>query len=281
MSDRCIAGAGMGLRIPHAATMLDNETDIPWVELLADNWLAEGGINRYLLDAITERYPCVLHGVCLSLGAIDPLDFAYLAKIKRLKQQTGAVWYSEHCSFSVHDGLQIPDLLPLPYTSEAVTHISSRIRQVQDFLGEQILLENVSSYLSQSQPEMSEGEFLAAVATETDCDLLLDINNAYVSEFNNQQSCVDLLSALPPERVRQIHLAGYENKGNFLLDAHNNPVSEPVWQHFKAYIAEHGAIPTMIEWDNDLPDFARLHQEQQRIQNILNKPDHGVQSCAT
>ena len=271
----------MGLRIPHAATLLDTHPEIPWLELLADNWLAEGGINRYLLDAITERYPCVLHGVSLSLGAIDPLDFAYLKKIKHLKQHTGAVWYSEHCSFSVHKGLHTPDLLPLPYISEAVKHVSSRIKQVQDFMGERMLLENVSSYLSAPGTGMSEGEFLAAIAEEADCDLLLDINNAYVSEFNNQHSCAELLAAIPVARVRQIHLAGYEDKGNYLLDAHNNPVSEPVWQHFSGYIHQHGPIPSMIEWDNDLPDVARLLEEQNRIQRILNQSGNRVVStCA-
>lgn len=266
-----IQGAGVGLRTPHARQLLTSQLDVPWLEILADNWLAPGGLNRDLIMAISERYPTVLHGVGLSLGAIDPLDFEYLEKIKQLKLETNSQWYSEHCSFSVHESLYIPDLIPLPYTSEAVIHISQRIQQVQDFLGEHILLENVSSYLTYAENEMSEAEFLRAVAEDADCYLLLDLNNCYVSEFNNQESSQQFLQDIPVDRVKQIHLAGFEDKGNYLLDAHNNPVADGVWGLFKAYIEKYGSIPTLIEWDNNLPPLEVLLQEQKIAQGLLTQ----------
>jgi uncharacterized protein (UPF0276 family) len=267
-----IDGAGVGLRTPHIQTLLACEKPlVPWLELLADNWFAKGGLDRTVLQEACERYPVVLHGVGLSLGAADPLDVNYLQHIKQLKQETGAVWYSEHCSFSVHKGMHMPDLLPLPYTAEAVEHISQRIVQVQDVLQERILLENVSSYLQFNDNEMREGEFMRAVAETADCDLLLDINNCYVSEFNNQASVMDYFADIPVERVKQIHLAGFERKDNYLLDAHNNPVDEQVWYFFNAFIEQYGTRPTLIEWDNDIPPFKQLLAEQQAAQARLDR----------
>lgn len=266
-----IHGAGVGLRTPHARELLENQVDVPWLEVLADNWLASGGLNRDWVMAISERYPTVLHGVGLSLGAIDPLDFDYLAKIKAFKAEIGAAWYSEHCSFSMHNATYMPDLIPLPYTDEAVRHISQRIKQVQDFLGEQMLLENVSSYLSSSDNQLSEGEFIAVIAEEADCHLLLDINNCYVSEVNNQADSQAFLETIPVDRVKQIHLAGFEDKGHYLLDAHNHPVSDEVWQLYANFIQRHGAIPTLIEWDHDVPPLKQLLAEQRLAQILLDR----------
>ena len=265
-----IKGAGVGLRTPHVTEILQYKPDIPWFEILADNWLAPGGLNPALLEAVCDEYPTVLHGVGLSLGAIDPIDRAYLAKIKALKDTTGALWYSEHCSFSVHNGQHIPDLLPLPFTVEAVEHISERIKQVQDFLGERMLLENVSSYIQSKDNEMTEAEFISAVVESADCYLLLDINNCYVTEFNNQESSKAFLETIPVERVKQIHLAGHEIKDSYLLDAHNNPVCDAVWALFQSFVEKHGSISTLIEWDHDIPELSVLLVEQKKAQQILD-----------
>ncbi|MGS0695173.1 DUF692 domain-containing protein [Shewanella sp. 0m-4] len=265
-----IAGAGIGLRIPHVQPLLADETiDIRWLEVLVDNWLVEGGLNQHLLNAVSDRFELVFHSVGLSLGGPSPLDFDYLQQIKTLKQQCGAHWYSEHASFSGNDDFKVADLLPLPYTQEAVMHISQRIKQTQDFLGERILLENVSTYMSCRHNELSEGEFIAAIAEEADCYLLLDINNAFVTSVNLNQSLRSFMDVIPVERVKQIHLAGFHDKGDYLLDAHNHPVAPSVWAAFTAYIQQHGPIPSMIEWDSELPTLARLLQEQQIAAEIL------------
>lgn len=281
MEKRTIQGAGMGLRIPHAASILDNHTEVAWFELLADNWLSPGGINQAMLRAVTERYPCVLHGVGLSLGGVEPLDFSYLARIKRLQQQTGALWYSEHCSFTIHNGVFTPDLLPLPYTQIMADHLAGRIQQVQDFMGERILLENASAYLGYAESDMSDGEFIRYVAEKADCHLLLDVNNAYVCEVNELSNCTEFLATIPAERVRQIHLAGFDDRGSYLVDAHNNPVADPVWEHYRAFIHQHGAIPSMIEWDNDIPPLEGLLAERDKIQTILDSVgQHGQEVAA-
>ncbi|WP_394204289.1 DUF692 domain-containing protein [Shewanella waksmanii] len=272
MVSNTIQGAGIGLRLPHAQQVLaQSQLVAPWFELLVDNWLVEGGVNVYLLDAIAERYPLVLHGVGLSLGGAQPLDFDYLHRIKALKQRCGAVWYSEHACFCSDGHVQVPDLLPMPYTEEAVQYMAERISQVQDFLGERLLLENVSTYLQYPSNEMSEGQFLSAVANEADCLLLLDINNAYVTSSNLEQSLAQFLAEIDHTKVKQIHLAGFEDKGDYLLDAHNHPVALPVWQAFSNYINQHGPVASMIEWDNDLPSLTQLLAERQQAETCLER----------
>ncbi|BAJ04202.1 DUF692 domain-containing protein [Shewanella violacea] len=282
MTRGTLNGAGIGLRLPHVQQILAaHETDIPWFELLVDNWLVEGGLNKHMLAAISERYPIVLHGVGLSLGGPDPLDFSYLQQVKDLKVKTGALWYSEHASFSGNACLKVPDLLPLPYTQEAVEHLSRRIIQVQDFMGERILLENVSTYVSCQFNEMTEGEFIAAVARQADCYLLLDINNAFVTSKNLNQDMQAFMDVIPVERVKQIHLAGFQDKGDYLLDAHNHPVDERVWQAFKLFIAKNGHIPSMIEWDSDLPLLERLLAERSLAAEILDSAQVPTQQQKT
>ncbi|ABV85449.1 DUF692 domain-containing protein [Shewanella pealeana] len=270
-----IRGAGIGLRTPHVKQLLADESlslQIPWLEVLVDNWLVDGGLNQHLLKAVSERFALVFHSVGLSLGGQNSLDLDYLRQIKALKEQCGAHWYSEHASFSGNDDFKVADLLPLPYTQEAVMHISQRIKQTQDFLGERILLENVSTYMSCRHNELSEGEFIAAIAEEADCYLLLDINNAFVTSVNLNQSMQSFMDAIPVERVKQIHLAGFHDKGDYLLDAHNHPVAPSVWAAFSAYIQQHGAIASMIEWDSELPTLERLLQERQIAADILREP---------
>ncbi len=259
-----ITGVGTGLRTPHIPEVLDNTPAIPWFELLADNWLAAGGLNLDYLQAVSERYPLTLHGVGLSLGGVDPLDFDYLAAIKRLKQRCDAVWYSEHLCFGHFGRHQYHDLCPLPFTDEAVRHLVERIHRVQEFLGEQILIENVSSYLSYQESAFDEGEFLARIAEGADCLLLADLNNLYVNQINHGQDARKVIDCLPRRRVREIHLAGYQEKAGFLLDAHNHPVAEPVWELYDYALRRWGQVATLIEWDHDLPPWSELMAEQRR-----------------
>lgn len=284
MPNSGIAGAGIGLRTPHVQQILADESiEIPWLEVLADNWLVEGGLNQHLLMRISERFPLVFHSVGLSLGGANRLDVDYLNKIKSLKQACGGHWYSEHASFSGNDDFKVADLLPLPYTDEAVMHISNRIKQTQDLLGERMLLENVSTYMSCQYNELTEGEFIAAIAEEADCYLLLDINNAFVTSVNLDQQLPAFLSAVPADRVKQIHLAGFHQKDDYLLDAHNHPVDPQVWQAYQNYIQLNGNIPTMIEWDSEIPTLDRLLQERQIAADMLQlnaKSVAGVDRCA-
>jgi uncharacterized protein (UPF0276 family) len=265
-----ISGAGVGLRVPHIQTILQENPDIPWFEVLVDNWLVDGGLNVHLMDAITERYPVVLHGVGLSLGSVDPLDLTYIKKVNDFKARTGAKWYSEHCSFSSAQGLFAADLFPLPYTQDVVCYLSERIKIVQDILGEQMLLENISAYVACPDNTLTEAEFLAAVVAESGCGLLLDINNVLVSCFNLGESVDDYFKQIPSHAVQQIHLAGHEDKGDYLLDSHGQRVGETVWRLFDAFIAQNGPVPTLIEWDTKLPAWQVLASEQKQAQTRLD-----------
>lgn len=275
--DAISARAGIGLRTQHISQILDQRVSVPWFELLVDNWLANGGITRRYLDAIIERYPLTLHGVGLSLGGVEPLDFAYLGEIKKLLQRNDSsatnniLWYSEHLCFSQIQSYHSHDLLPLPYTEESVKHIARRIMQVQDFLGCQILVENVSSYLEYKQNNLSEGEFIYAIVEEADCGLLLDVNNFYVNQVNHDQDAAQQIKQLPHHRVKEIHLAGFADKGTHVVDAHNNPVADEVWALYKKTLQLVGNVPTLIEWDNDIPPLETLLEERQKAQYFLDQ----------
>lgn len=263
--------AGIGLRTQHLQDLLAPITAIPWVELLLDNWLTDGGATAYYLDAIAERYPLSLHGVGLSLGGMEPLDMDYLGKVKRLYQQTHALCYSEHLCFSRLQTHYSHDLLPLPYTDEALNHLAQRIRQVQDFLGAPIVIENVSSYISYGQSTLTEGEFIAHLAHEADCGLLLDVNNFYVNQVNHNQDALTQMRLLPTERIVEIHLAGFEDKGSHVIDAHNHPVAQPVWNLYEEMLSHLGAVPTLIEWDKEIPPFEQLVAEHTKAQGYLDR----------
>lgn len=269
--------AGIGLRTQHINQILDQRVPVPWFELLVDNWLADGGLTQRYLDEIIERYPVTLHGVGLSLGGTEPLDFAYLGKIKGVLQRGSSdhankpLWYSEHLCFSQLQSHYSHDLLPLPYTDESVKHIANRIQQVQDFLGCHILVENVSSYLEYKENALSEGEFINAIVEEADCHLLLDINNFYVNQVNHGQDAMQQIQALPHHRVKEIHLAGFEDKQTHVVDAHNNPVADDVWAIYEDTLALTGPVASLIEWDNDIPALDVLLDERQKAQGFLDK----------
>lgn len=258
---------GVGLRSPHVKEILDTNPKVDFFELLTDNHLSEGGYARNQAHAIRERYPVTLHSVGMSLGGTDPIDFSYLAKIKKLANELEPMCISDHLCWTSFKNQHAHDLLPLPYTEEAINHVSERITQIQDFLETTLVIENVSSYLTYKCSELSEWEFLTAVAEQSCCKILLDLNNIYVSQFNNQCDSIEYIRNIPLNLVAEIHLAGFEDRGTYLLDAHNNKVSAPVWELYQKVIRNDHTIPTLIEWDNDLPPLSTLLQEAEIARN--------------
>ncbi len=261
--------AGLGLRIPHFDALIDSAENIPWVEIMADNWLSDGGLSAQMLDHLKERLPISVHGVGLSLGSPDPLDLEYLKSIKSLLRRSNAVMYSEHISFSAIDGTFYPDLLPLPFTEEALVLLSSRIAQVQDFLGRQMLIENVSAYVDFAESEVSEGRFIAELVARTGCGVLLDINNLYVNQRNLGRNAWTQITQIPSESIHEIHLAGFSKSGDWLVDTHGSPVCDEVWQLYRQTLERIGPTPTLIEWDTELPSFEVLNAERIKAENIL------------
>ena len=262
-------GVGIGLREAHIDDILRRRPKVGWFEVLADNYFASGGMAPHQLEEVQRHYPVALHCVGMSLGSPEPPDYEYLAAVKRLAQRYQALWISDHLCFSAVGNTPLHDLLPLPYTQEAIEHAALKIGQVQDFLGRRILIENVSGYLTYKHSTLSEMEFLAAVATRADCDILLDINNLYVNRQNHGEAAVGAWEQLPFERVREVHLGGFQDCGDFLLDAHDHPVADPVWQLFAEFVALKHDVPVLIEWDNDLPTLQTLLNEKRKAQRIM------------
>lgn len=261
-------GIGVGLRSAHTQEILKKRPDVDFFELLTDNHLAEGGYARQQALLIREYYPVSLHCVGMSLGGTDPIDFEYLAKIKILSEEIDPISISDHLCWTSFESQHAHDLLPLPYTDEAINHVSKRIIQIQDFLETTLVIENVSSYLAFSCSEMNEWDFLNAVSNQANCKILLDLNNIYVSQFNNNLDSDEYINGVNLDCVAEIHLGGFENKGTYLLDAHNNKVSSPVWGLYKKVIDKDISIPTLIEWDNDIPPLTTLLKEAEKAHNI-------------
>lgn len=265
-----IQGCGIGLRIEHFDEIDQQQPDIPWFEILSDNYLLEGTSQRDYLYKIREDYPLTFHGVGMSIGSTEPLNKDFMKSLKKLKDEVQPMWLSDHLCWTSAHGKVTHDLIPLPYTSAVIDHITNRINQVQDYLGQQLVIENVSSYLQFKDSEMSEWEFINEILERSDCRLLLDVNNIYVSSQNHLFDAEDYLQAMPAERIAEIHLAGYEDKGTHLLDTHSRAVSEPVWDLFAKAIKHVGDVPVLIEWDNDIPPLACLMQEAAKAQKIRN-----------
>lgn len=263
-------GIGVGFRSPHAQEILATRPKLDFFELLTDNHLAEGGYARQQAYAIRELYPVSMHCVGMSLGSSDPLDFTYLSKIKQLAKELDPVFISDHLCWSSFNKQHAHDLLPLPYTEEAVTHVSNRIKIIQEYLESNLLIENVSSYLSYKCSELNEWEFLTFVAEASNCKIILDVNNIFVSQYNNDIDAKKYIQKIPINLVAEIHLAGYEDNGEYLLDSHNNLVSEGVWELYKQVMMLDKTIPTLIEWDNDLPPFSTLFDEANKALQIKN-----------
>jgi uncharacterized protein (UPF0276 family) len=240
-----LAGIGVGLRPCHYAYILEHQPPVAWFEILTDNYLDVNSEPLAILDQIAETYPLTLHGVGMSLGATDPLNKKYLAKLKILAQRTDAILISDHLSWTSHANQYFHELLPLPYTQEAIKHLVQRISAVQDFLGQRIMIENVSSYLTYSHSTIPEWEFLQAIADQADCLILLDLNNIYVSACNHQFTATDYLNSLTSQRIAQFHLAGFTEQGTHLLDTHGHPIQPPVWELYEKALAKFGPVPTM------------------------------------
>jgi uncharacterized protein (UPF0276 family) len=266
MASPQITGFGLGLRTEHYADFLNADflngrPAVDWLEVISENYMVPGGKPLAHLDRIRADYPMVMHGVSLSIGSTDPLDRAYLRELKALTRRIEPAWVSDHLCWTGVDHHNLHDLLPLPYTEEALRHVAERVLQVQEALGRRLLLENVSSYVSFEGDEMSEWEFVAELAQRADCELLLDVNNVYVSSVNHGFDAKAYINALPRERVRQIHLAGHEDHGDHLIDTHDHPVCDAVWDLYAHTTRRFGAVPTMIERDDHIPPLAELLAE--------------------
>ena len=263
-------GLGVGLRNVHFGFILDNSPPVDWFEIISENFMDSGGRPRYLLDQIAERYPIVMHGVSLSIGSTDPLNFHYLRKLKLLADQIGALWISDHLCWTGVMGANTHDLLPVPMSEESLSHIVRRIRTVQDFLGRPLILENPSTYITFADSTFTEWEFFSRMAEEADCGLLLDVNNVYVSSINHEFDPVEYIESLPHERVVQFHLAGHTNYGTHLIDTHDGPVIDAVWELYRLADKTTEGASTLLEWDGKIPDFATLHAEVLKAREHIN-----------
>lgn len=283
MTNRLPAQAGIGLRTPHFTDVLALRPNVAWLEVHSENFFAPGGDSRRVIDAVAERYPISLHGVGLSLGSSDALNQAHLAKLKALADRIGPAAISEHLCWSSIGGRHLNDLLPLPYSEEALTNVCDKISQAQDVLGRRLMIENVSSYIRFAGETMTEWEFLAEVARRADCDILLDVNNIYVSASNHGFAALEFLNAIPAERVGEIHLAGHETDAadetaevgessddDFLIDTHSRPVCDAVWALYIKALERLGPRPTLIEWDTDIPALSVLLAEAAKAQVLLD-----------
>lgn len=261
-------GFGVGLRTQHFDHVLEHWPAVDWFEVISENFMIPGGRPLHVLDRVRERYPVVMHGVSLSIGSVDPLDADYLEQLVGLAARVEPAWISDHLCFTSVGGRHAHDLLPLPYTEEAIDHVAARVRRVQDVLGRQILLENVSTYLEFAHSAMPEWQFLSEVAERADCLILLDVNNIFVSAFNHGFSAESYVDSIARRRVRQFHLAGHSDRGKFLHDTHDHPVPDGVWKLYRRAVERFGAISTLIEWDDQIPEFDRLHAEALQARDI-------------
>ena len=263
-------GFGLGLRTDHYQTILDEHPDVDWFEIISENYMVPGGKPLHFLDQVRQHYPLVMHGVSLSIGSTDPLDRGYLRQLKTLAERVQPAWISDHLCWTGVNGRNMHDLLPLPYTEEAIAHVVNRVEQVQDFLGRRLMLENLSSYVTFRQSEMSEWEFITEIAERADCLLLLDVNNIYVSSVNHSFAPLDFIRGVPAERVWQIHVAGHttNESGAIMIDTHDMPVKEAVWDVYREAIRELGPVSTMIERDDNIPPLAELLEELSSARQI-------------
>jgi uncharacterized protein (UPF0276 family) len=241
---------------------------VDWFEVISENFMLRGGRPLVVLEKARSLAPVVLHGVSLSLGSTDPLNSSYLSDLKALAQRFQPAWISDHLCWGSIGGHYAHDLLPLPYTEEALTHVVERIQQVQDQLGRQILIENVSSYLTYTHSTMSEWVFLAQIAHQADCGILLDVNNVYVSAMNHGFDPYQYLQNVPVDRVGQMHLAGHSRYETYLLDTHDGPVIAPVWELYRFAVQRFGRVSSLIEWDDNIPDFDEVCAEAERARAI-------------
>ncbi|MEZ5521673.1 MAG: DUF692 domain-containing protein [Dokdonella sp.] len=268
-------GYGLGLRTEHFDAVLEERPAVDWFEIISENFMVAGGKPRHYLDSIRARYPVAMHGVSLSIGSTDPFDREYLCELRQLVRDVEPIWVSDHLCWTGTGGINSHDLLPLPYTEEAISHVVARIGEVQDFLGREILIENVSTYVSFAGAEMEEAAFLAEIVRRSGCRILLDVNNIYVSSRNHGFDADAYVAALPAERIWQIHLAGHSDYGDYVIDTHDHPVRDEVWALYARTLARIGPVTTMIERDDNIPLLCELVEELDRARRI------GAQAVST
>ncbi len=261
-------GLGLGLRTVHYRHILDHTPDVDWFEIISENYMDSEGRPRYVLEQIAEQYPIVCHGVSLSIGSTDPLNFEYLGKLRDLARAVNARWVSDHVCWTGVAGRNAHDLLPIPYTEQALAHVVERVKIVQDYLERPLVLENPSTYVTFADSTMPECEFLTRMADATGCGLLLDVNNVYVSCFNHDQDPAEFIRSIPHDRVVQFHLAGHTNCVTHLIDTHDGHVVHPVWELYRLAHELTGGASTLLEWDAKIPPFPVVHAE------VLKARDH-------
>jgi uncharacterized protein (UPF0276 family) len=262
-------GVGLGLRTVHYAHIVEAQPEVDWFEILSENYMQTAGRPLDWLDAVASKYPVAMHGVSMSIGSTDPLDRAYLTELRALRDRVKARWVSDHLCWTGVGGKNTHDLLPMPYTDEALRHVAARVRAVQDFLGAPLALENPSTYVEHAGAQMPEWEFLARLAEEADCAILLDVNNVYVSAYNHGFDPRTYLAAVPFDRVVQMHVAGHTNHGTHIVDSHIGPVIEPVWTLLGEAWRRAGGVSVLLEWDAEIPGFEETHAEALRAKQFI------------
>ncbi len=276
---------GVGLRRNHFDTIHENHEGIDFLEILPENYMDFGGRPRHVLRRAREQFPIVTHGVSLSIGGLDPLDMDYLRGVRELVKELDAPWFSDHLCYASAFGVQYHDLLPLPFTAEAIDHVVARVRTAQEFVGRPLLLENPSYYVEMPGKEMSEAEFLVAVATRADCGILLDVNNVYVNATNHGYDARAFIDAMPAERVLQLHIAGHDDTGPFLIDTHGSHIIDEVFDLYAYTLKRIGPAWTLLEWDNEIPDLPVLLAENANVRRVaasaLGRPDLLVRGDTT
>jgi uncharacterized protein (UPF0276 family) len=264
-------GCGVGLRKEHFESILESRPTVAFFEAISENFMVDGGRPRHVLERVRRDYPLALHGVSLSLGSAEPLDRSYLARLKALVDRVEPAVVSDHLCWTGLGGHNSHDLLPMPLTEAAVRETAGKIAEAQAFLGRRILVENISSYLEFRESEMTEGDFLAEVIEHADCGILLDVNNLYVNARNHGLDPRRFLDRIPAERIGQIHLAGHEDHGDFIIDTHDQPVADPVWDLYESALKRVGAVPTLVEWDAKIPALDVVIAEARRAEAIQSR----------
>lgn len=254
-------GFGLGLRPQHYTDILDGDPAVDWFEVISENYMVDGGQPLRMLDKIRARYPIVMHGVSLSIASTAPFDDRYLADLKALAERTEPEFVSDHLCWTGVHGVNLHDLLPIPYTQEALDHVVSRVQHVQDYLKRPIALENVSTYVQFSHSEMTEWEFISEMTKRTGCWLVFDVNNVFVSAFNHEYDTQTFIDGIPADRVVQFHLAGHEHNMTHIIDTHDALVPDEVWDLYKAAVKRFGAVSTIIERDDNIPPLDEMVTE--------------------
>ena len=262
-------GLGLGLRSQHFNEILDNHPQVDWFEIISENFMDSGGRPRHVLRQIAEHYPIVMHGVSMNIGSSDPLDQNYLSSLKQLIDEVQPAWVSDHLCWTGAISLNSHDLLPLPLTEESLKHVCQRVEQVQTLLQRPIVLENPSTSLSFTQSHIPEWEFFSELTATTGCGMLLDVNNVFVSAFNNEFDPVEYIKGLPHKSIVQMHLAGHQHCGDYIIDTHDSPVTDAVWQLFNLAWQRTQGCATCLEWDGNIPSLAQCQQELLKAKQFM------------